>query len=233
MGKITRSFQLLLFLIIALVYSVSCSSDSTSANEEIEYGSVVDVDNNNYKTVVIGNQEWMAENLKTSRFQDGTDILHEPNKEVFGRLETGAWIRYENNAGSVNSYGKLYNWFAVDDERGLCPSGWKVPNESDWNELEHYLGENAGGKLKEINGQYWESPNTGATNSTGFSARPGGFLIGSSFYNEGHAGYWWSSTVTESDREQVHVRRLVYRESTISKEIFYITFAMSVRCIKS
>ncbi len=149
---------------------------------------VTDIDGNTYSTVNIGAQVWMAVNLRTSKYRDGSTIPEVTENTSWEGLSTGAWSNYGNYAPNNDTYGKLYNWHAVNDTRGLCPQGWHVPSDAEWKALETTLGmpanelnnvgyrgdaANVGGKLKAVD-QLWEPPNTGASNSSGFSALPGG-----------------------------------------------------------
>ena len=175
--------------------------------------SVTDFDGNNYNVVFIGNQVWMKENLKVTHYEDGTAIPHITDNTEWGNLGDNstdkAYCYYNNNANNeADTYGALYTYAAavngVDTTsakpsgvQGACPAGWHVPSEAEWTELVDYLGDYtiAGGKLKEKGTTHWRSPNVGATNSTGFSALPGGYR----YYNYsttllGNEGFWWSAT---------------------------------------
>jgi uncharacterized protein (TIGR02145 family) len=171
-------------------------------NPYVTYGSLTDIDANIYKTTKIGTQTWMAENLKTTRYNDGTDIPLVTENTTWINLTSGAYCWVENSEGSYrNIYGALYNWHAVN--RGdLCPTGWHIPNNSELTLLTTYLGSNAGGKLKESGLVHWISPNLGATNETGFSGLPGSFRFdidgNGGFQPPGFAGYWWSSSENTS-----------------------------------
>lgn len=164
----------------------------------------VDADGNVYSTVVIGNQEWFAVNLKTTKYNNGTPIPNVTSNSDWGNLTTGAYAWYENNEATYkNAYGALYNWYAVNTGN-LCPTGWRVPTDAEWTTLANYVGGEsvAGGKLKSTRTApdahpRWESPNTGATDEYGFSALPGGYRSGSGgFSSIGGNGNWWSSTET-------------------------------------
>ena len=174
-------------------------------------GTVLDVDGNIYKTVTIGSQCWLRENLKTTKYNDGK-IIHLITDSVSWNLDTiGAYCWYNNDELTYKSkYGALYNWHTVNTKK-LCPTGWHVPSDNEWSELFNYLGGDAiaGGKLKEAGLTHWLSPNKGATNETGFTALPGGWRYTfftlddqpQSYFNglrmfEGvnMYGYWWSST---------------------------------------
>src|SRR5690554_5475820 len=164
-------------------------------NPNITYGSITDIDGNTYKTVTIGTQTWMAENLKVTKYNDGIAIPNVTDNTAWRELATGALCDYANTPSNSETYGKLYNWHAVNTGK-LCPTGWHVPSDAEWTELTDYLGGTsvAGGKLKETGTTHW-ARNTGATNETGFTALPGGGRDDSgTFYGIGGDGFWWSAT---------------------------------------
>jgi uncharacterized protein (TIGR02145 family) len=161
---------------------------------------VKDIDGNTYKTVTIGTQTWMAENLKTTKFNDGTLIPLVPLYDKWQVLSTAGYSWYENNAASKNSYGALYNWYTVNTGK-LCPKGWHVSSDAEWTILTNNYGVEyeAGGKLKEAGTSHWQEPNEGATNEGGFTALPGGNRgFNGAFGDKGEFGYWWSSTGSNS-----------------------------------
>ena len=161
-----------------------------------------DVDGNTYKTVYIGTQQWMAENLKVSKYSDGSSIPNITDKIQWSNLTSGAWAYYNNDAANNVKYGKLYNWYAVspttNGNKNVCPTGWHVPTDEEWTVLTDYLGgiNVAEGKMKEVGTSNWNSPNTGATNTSLFSALPGGYrnYVGN-FNGIGADGYWSSSSL--------------------------------------
>jgi uncharacterized protein (TIGR02145 family) len=181
-------------------------------------GSVTDVDGNVYKTVTIGTQEWMAQNLRTTKYKNGDGLPNVTNYTDLGNLGSGTYCWYNNDNSSEQPYGKLYNWYAVNDGRGLCPTGWHVPSDAEWTSLTEYLGGAgiAGGKMKEAGTTHWNSPNTGATNESGFTGLPGGLRItGGIFFSLGLSGVWWSST--ESSSGNAWVRDLGYNNDDVSR----------------
>jgi uncharacterized protein (TIGR02145 family) len=168
--------------------------------------SVTDADGNTYTTVTIGTQVWMKENLKVSKYRNGNPISTNLSLSDWQNSTSGAYEIYGQDPGNNVTYGKLYNWYAVADPRGLCPSGWHVPSDLEWFGLENFIdssinnidltfyrGTDAGGKMKSVSG-LWTNPNVGATNSSGFSALPGGRLSPNGFFKIGEFGWWWSST---------------------------------------
>ncbi|MFM8395849.1 MAG: FISUMP domain-containing protein, partial [Acidobacteriota bacterium] len=153
-----------------------------SAPATASCGTVTDIDGQNYGTAMIGAQCWMSENLRVTRYRDGTNVpLDESGGaagnapgETWSPRTVGARTVYANTAGNLTTYGYLYNWHAATDPRGLCPSGWHLPTEAEWTTLTTYLGTNAGGKIRSSGTALWNEPNSGATNESGFSALPGG-----------------------------------------------------------
>ncbi|MBP7102434.1 MAG: fibrobacter succinogenes major paralogous domain-containing protein [Bacteroidales bacterium] len=190
--KIRFSIMAILFALFSVFLVTNCKKD--------DIGSVTDIDGNTYKTVKIGTQTWMAENLKVTKYNDGTAIPNVTDGTAWSKLTTGAYCNYDNDPSKVATYGRLYNWHAVNTGK-LCPTGWHVPTSEEWNELSEYLGGYvvAGGKLKETGTTHWLSPNEGATNESGFTALPGGLRYGwGTFDYIGEDGFWWSSTETST-----------------------------------
>jgi uncharacterized protein (TIGR02145 family) len=228
------SFVILVALLM-ITYRCKKSNDDTSKNNNTtnETGTATDADGNLYKTVKIGTQWWMAENLRTTRYNDSTSILLITDSATWGTLTTPAYCWYNNNPGTYKkSYGALYNWFAVNTGK-LAPKGWHVPAETEWNILIGYLGGNlvAGGKMKESGTLHWESPNTGADNSSGFSALPGGARLSFGWYvSLGRYGFWWS--VNDSIGGCTADRPLAYQSPEIWYDYSPKVHGYSVRCVK-
>lgn len=193
-----------------------------------------DAEGNSYNTVKIGTQEWMSENLRTTKYANGDPIVNTVGLTEWSALSTGAWSHYNNNPAFNASYGKLYNWYAVTDSRKLCPAGWHVPNESDWTKLTDYLGGESvsGGKMKVIGTQYWNSPNAYATNESGFTALAGGYrAYDVDFSHMGISGYWWSSTEVDMNNGWVH-GAVFDAANLFSYSNGIKTDGFSVRCVK-
>ena len=201
-------------------------------NPNITYGSITDIDGNTYKTVTIGTQTWMAENLKVTKYNDGIAIPNVTDNTAWRELTTGALCDYDNTPSNSETYGKLYNWHAVNTGK-LCPTGWHVPSDAEWTELTDYLGGSsvAGGKLKETGTTHWASPNTGATNETGFTALPGG---GRNYYGSfllvGDSGLWWSATGGSTDYAWSRCVGYVYSNVGWNYDVKELGF--SVRCLR-
>ena len=193
-------------------------------------------DGKTYKTVKIGNQIWMAENLNVSHFRNGDPIPHAKTVEEWkkaGENRQPAWCYYNNNPDNGDRFGKLYNWYAVNDRRGLAPKGWKIPSDDEWTQLIDYLGgeDVAGGKMKEKGTKHWESPNTGATNKSGFTGLPGGPRSGiGNFRYIGLTGFWWSSS--ESSTSLAWTRALGYDGGYVRRLGSPKETGLSVRCLR-
>jgi len=193
---------------------------------------ITDIDGNVYRTVRIGNQVWMAENLKTTRFNDGTPIPQVTDDSVWDGLETPGYCWYNNDVSNKVTYGGMYNWYAVNTGR-LAPVGWHVPTKGEWLTLINYLGgeDVAGGKLKEIGTSHWASPNACATDENGFTALPSGYRGGGGmFWHLGGACFWWS--VTEESAEKAWRCSINYSDSYVDVDSQYFTHGWSVRCVK-
>ncbi|MEW6016340.1 MAG: fibrobacter succinogenes major paralogous domain-containing protein [Candidatus Zixiibacteriota bacterium] len=192
-----RSQIVALFSVIltAFIIVISCGGDSGTSSKPGPTGTTVtDIDGNSYRTVTIGTQTWMAENLKVTRYRNGDAIPVISDSSGWESLTNGACCTYDNNTSNVAVFGRLYNHYAVADSRGIAPAGWHVPSDTDWQILTDYLGGYviAGGKMKDASDAYWESPNEGATNSSGFSALPAGQRFNGVYQHQGTAAYFWS-----------------------------------------
>lgn len=197
-----------------------------------EKGTITDVDGNVYKTIGIGSQIWIAENLKTTKFNDGTSIPMVTDNAAWGMLFSPAFCWYNNDELSNKStYGALYNWYTVGTGK-LCPSGWHVPNNSEWAVLASYLGGSkvAGGKMKIPGTEYWKSPNDGATNSSEFSAFPSGFRWDNGFEFLGEGCAFWSSTIDLSKSAWSH--SITNITMSLDDGTNMIIDGYSVRCAK-
>ena len=198
-------------------------------NTDLVYDQVTDIQGRTYKTIQLGSQVWMAENLATRQYNDGTTIPQVSNPTFWQALTDGALCWYEN---SSTLYGSLYNWHAVNSGK-LCPAGWHVPTDEEWNTMIAAVGgiNIAGGKLKEAGTLHWLTPNTGAENSTGFTAVPGGYrYYTGTFSNSKRYGYWW--TGNESTSTNGYVRAMNYSYTYIDRLSFDKRSGASVRCIK-
>jgi len=200
---------------------------------------VTDIDGNVYQTVQIGEQLWMKENLKVTHYNNGDEIPTGYSNSEWANLSTGAYAVYDDDPANADVYGKLYNWYAVETDN-LAPEGWHVPTDDEWTILSDYLGGSdiAGGKLKECTegscpeSEYWNSPNMGATNESGFTGLPGGcrWASSGSYLYLGVVGFFWSSTEYSNDDAWYRILNCNY--SGIGRTIDYKGYGSSVRCVK-
>jgi uncharacterized protein (TIGR02145 family) len=187
---------------------------------------------NSQNSVKIGNQTWTTKNLDVSKYRNGDEIPHVNDPLSWSRLTYGAWCYYENVDSNGTTYGKLYNLYAVLDPRGLAPAGFHIPSDKDWTTLTDYLGgkEEAGVKMKEAGSTHWPRPNTGATNSSGFTGLPGGYRDDNgSFFSMGVNGFWWSSTEGFTYFAWNRYPDNLY--GLVGRDFGYKSYGMSVRCI--
>jgi uncharacterized protein (TIGR02145 family) len=232
MKKITLILSAISF--VAIVLS-TCKKDD-SALTFLSGDTITDIDGNEYKTVIIGTQIWMAENLRTNHYIDGSPIPNVTDNSEWTDLTTGAYCWYNNDSATYSStYGALYNKFAVLDSRNLCPSGWHVPTDEEWTTLTTYLGGEsvAGGKLKEKGTTHWNSPNTGANNITGFTALPGSIRIFDGTYDIiGYGGLWCSSSEYDGGVYEMWGRYIYSWSNMVERSDYGGRNGASVRCIK-
>jgi uncharacterized protein (TIGR02145 family) len=185
-------------------------------------------------TVTICSQQWMDKNLDVSKYRNGDPIPQVTDPAAWAALTTGAWCYNNNDPANEAVYGKLYNWYAVNDPRGLAPEGFHIPTAAEWTTLQTCLGgaSVAGGKMKETGTTHWTTPNTGATNSSGFTGLPGSNRdFDGTFLHVGDGGFWWSST--EATPTVALYRALFYSYGGIDLNIYQKTSGFSVRCIFS
>ena len=217
-------------------------------NPDLTYGSMTDQEGNVYKTIVIGTQEWMAENLNTSIYRNGEAIptgLSDAEWENTISTQQGAWAYYNNDASNACPYGKLYNWYACVDARQLCPVGWHVPTDGEWSTLINFLDPTAGGGssvnvaggMMKTTGTIegatglWYSPNAEATNGSGFSGAPGGYRDNVGGYSGiGNNGYWWSSS--EIGASNAWYRILFFNNGYADRFYANKRSGFSVRCLR-
>jgi uncharacterized protein (TIGR02145 family) len=227
---------------LTLVLIAGCSGDDKGTGPK-PGGTVTDIDGNVYQTIKIGDQVWMAENLKVTRYRNGDPIPHVTDNSTWGSDSVGAWCNYNNDTNNVSTYGRLYNWYAVADTRNIAPEGWRVPTDEDWKQLETYLGmsqaqtdasswrgTDEGGRLKDTT-TLWSSPNAGATNETGFTALPGGYRFrGGGFYGISYGAGFWSAT--EESSGNAWTRYLGNDFSQVSRNSLDKYYGYSVRCVR-
>lgn len=226
-----KSIWLCYFIVtgLLLIFNNSCKKANEWSADK-----VTDGDGNVYNTITIGTQVWMKENLKTTKYNDGTSIPFVAESSAWVSLNTPGYCWFNNDFANKETYGALYNWYTVNTCR-LCPTGWHVPSDGEWTTLTTYLGgvSVAGGKLKETGTAHWLSPNTGATNETGFTGLPGGYRIYNGIFqwSNGVRGQWWSSTIDIEG--YILARGLLYNETNIEVGGWQPSATgMSIRCLK-
>lgn len=233
-----NQFNILLLLTLMLVIG-SCSKEDNNMYSIVNTPNLrvspIDIDTpvDPFTPVTIGSQVWMKFNLNVDKYRNGDVIPQVQNGAQWAALTTGAWCYYENNTANGPVYGKLYNWYAVNDPRGLAPQGYHVPSDAEWTTLVTFLGGQsvAGGKMK-ARTSLWAYPNTNATNSSGFTGLPGGERANNGSFNViGDSGIWWSSS------EQYLTTNAWYRylykyDGGVGRDKFNKYTGFSVRCLK-
>lgn len=249
MKKRKQFIQLLSVAVLLFAFASACDKSDDPGGDGQSAITVTDVDGNVYNTVKIGTQVWMVENLKTTKYNDGTEILNVTSETQWENLTTGAYCNYDNLESNAAIYGRLYNWYAVYTGK-LAPAGWHVPTDDDWTILENYLianGYNFDG-TKDVDKvakslcakTNWalssEAGTPGAApennNSTGFTALPGGYRFGNDGYftSVGKFGYWWSST--EYSGYYAYTRRLSYSNRDLYRDYYVKDYGFSVRLVR-
>ncbi len=192
---------------------------------------VIDADGNLYHTVRIGKQNWMVENMRVTKFRNGDLILNAREDNEMSDHTNESYSNYDDIENNSNKYGRLYNWYVANDGRNICPSGWHVPSDAEWTKLTTYLGGEsvAGGKMKQTDSTIWFSPNTGATNESGFSGIPAGVNRNNTYSFKGSCGYWWSKN--EYGSEYAWGRYLFNYNTKISRSYYDKSYGFSVRCL--
>ena len=196
---------------------------------------VTDIDGNVYQAVYIGDKLWMTENLKVTHYQNGEAISYITNNVGWATATSGAYCVYDNNQTNAETYGYLYNGYAVEDSRNIAPEGWHVPQDWEWQVSVNYLGGDlvAGGKLKEVGTEHWQSPNTGATNESGFTGLPGGerWPVSGDFHSITYIGGFWTSSTSISE-DLLWTWYLGYNYSDAYRIDSGKWSGYSVRCVK-
>jgi len=211
------------------------SPKSKKEIKNLQENQVADIDGNIYTTVIIGDQVWMAENLKVTHYRNGDPIEKISDSLQWINLKTGAYCSYENNDSNSETYGYLYNWFVISDKRSICPEGWHIPSKEELEILRINSGGHAvaGGKLKENGFTHWKAPNEGADNSTGFSALPGGMRskYGKFYYLRTRCRIW-SSTEFGSWEEYWNLLLMHTENSAVLFSGDKPICGFSIRCLK-
>jgi uncharacterized protein (TIGR02145 family) len=236
-----------IFIVAGLLFiSLSCKKEvsSPSLNNvtnpvdstkvvKLDTTVVKDVEGNSYKILKIGNQFWLAENLKTFKYNDGTLINLIVSDSLWITDTLGAVCHYNNVSENSKIYGAMYNWYAVKTNK-LCPSGWKVPSSSDWDTLSNFLGGDqiSGSKLKEVGTQLWSTSNENVTNEFGFTALPTGTRNQFGFFSQGVVTYWWSTYDDGYDGLSASVRGVYHSFDVLANQGLLKTTGLPVRCVK-
>jgi uncharacterized protein (TIGR02145 family) len=221
-----------------MTFTTNNGPASVIFNPELTYGSVTDIDGNIYKTIQIDNQTWMAENLRTTKFNNGSNITF-TDVEEFNYDYAPRYGWYNNDLSFKDVYGALYNWYTVDpairETKNICPAGWHVPDDTEWNHLASSLGgaKTAAIKLKEISTTHWEIHETNTTNESGFTALPGGMYNSSNdeFFNYRLMGFWWCTTI-DKGLSLPYYYSLSNDSPEINKTLENKASGLSVRCVK-
>jgi uncharacterized protein (TIGR02145 family) len=232
-------------LVTLMMYSSCRKDDDKKKDDPLLPLTVKDIDGNTYVVVTVGGQEWMAEDLRATRYRDGGAIPHVHDRMLWRDLTSPAYCWYDNDSvDPYTGYGMLYNWFAVATDK-LCPTGWNVPSDEDWQELESHLGmaaavlgnrgwrgQDEGGQLKEQGTIHWQHPNTAATNATLFTALPGGYRSSTGmYYGLGVEGSWWSRTAAAT-ASNAWYRRLAFDSGGIGRFDLNQKSGFAVRCVR-
>ena len=220
-------------LSMLVMFMITCSCKKDDDNPIILHGpNVTDIDGNVYHSVIIRSQTWMIENLNVTHYRNGDSMPNVTDRTEWRNFKQGAYCNFNNTVSNSTTYGKLYNWYAVNDIRNIAPTGWHIPSNEEWTTLITLLGGEtvAGGKLKESGYTHWAAPNTGATNSSGFTALPAGSrTYDGSFLGIGGVGAWWSST--ENDSINAYYLGVSY-DGSIGNDGNLKSVGCSVRCLK-
>ena len=234
------SFLFLALLGFILFFLPGCKNGTresepvTRKNPSVAVSSEIrDIDSNLYHSVKIGKQEWLVENLRVTRYQNGNPIPDVQDGVKWRQMKTGAFCNYDNEPVFAITFGRLYNWYAVDDPRKICPKGWHVPSDEEWFDLTSSLGGEgvAGGKMKEAGTNHWSFPNEGATNESGFKSLPGGYRGNKGRFQilDDYTFYW---TTTSFDAASAWSRFLQNNDDGVNRIENFKTFGFSVRCVK-
>lgn len=251
MKKNKKTLYSISVLIALLFISLSSCKKKEPIATPLQTGTVTDIDNNTYKTVKIGNQWWMAENLRVTLYRNGRPMQHTTLTDVdsiWAQETVGTYCEFDNNTDNVTTYGLLYNWYAATDTNNIAPVGWHVPSDDDWKILENYLGmsiANTNGvnwrgtdeanKLKDASaGSWFPWGDISSTNESGFTALPGCCRLFNGTWGDPSSknqGFWWTSTAHEGDG-QAWFRNLDYKKTNVFRYHVAKTYGMSIRCVK-
>ncbi len=245
-----RNILYFLFVMALSLFAGGCHGKK-EPTVAIEYGTVTDVDNNVYRTVKIGNQWWMAENLKVKHYRNGlaiAPVLGTDPDSSWANKKTGAYCKYFNDDNNAKQYGLLYNWYAAIDTGKIAPAGWHIPSDDEWKQLETHLGMSQadasgvnwrGGheadKMKVASPQGWtQFQDIWSNNESGFSALAGSCRLFNGIWGDpgaGAMGFWWASS-SHPNNDQAWYRYLDYKKTNVFRYYGPKTYGMSIRCVK-
>lgn len=216
-------------IIVLILIGIKCQAQNVS-----------DVDGNTYKTIILGSQTWMAENLKTTKYRNGNSINTTTSKNQNISSESAPKYQWAYNGidSLVDVYGRLYTWYTVVDSRKLCPSGWHVPTENEWSLLIEFMHNIEGSRLKEAGTNHWTEFNFDTKNESqppsGFNALPGGErTLKGEFYELNRFGFWWTSTIIDDKKSPLaYYKRMENSSRFVYTDFEKMGFGLSVRCIK-
>ncbi len=217
------------FLSAALLFILALSCGKTG-------GTLRDIDSNEYRTIKIGSQVWMTENLKTTHYRNGDPITNLKDDKEWRAVMlnyTPAYCNYKNDEKYVKTYGRLYNWYTISDQRNIAPEGWHIPTKAEWKMLADNLGgpDIAGGKMKEKGTAHWDSPNVGAKDSANFTALAAGDRNNDGFFdNMGFSACWWTSTGSPDDYATSVA--ILHNRTELAPDIDAKICGFSIRCVK-
>ncbi|MBK7174704.1 MAG: fibrobacter succinogenes major paralogous domain-containing protein [Bacteroidales bacterium] len=226
-----KKFSFIHFFCLAAIFLflIGCEKSST---DDPQVFKVIDIDGNKYDTIHIGTQVWLKQNLKVTHYRNGDPVEPILKDSDWFYSESGAWCCYNNDTNNIPIYGCLYNLYAAKDPRGLCPQGWHTPTEDEWRTLVSFLDFEGGYKLREQGTEHWKPTNAGATNSTGFTALPGGKRNpgDASFAEIGSSAYFWTDIIVATTTGDFP-RQLMFNENYVNRACYSPKDGLSVRCI--
>jgi uncharacterized protein (TIGR02145 family) len=214
-------------------YNEVGTGDNSNVETIKTLNGIADVDGNIYNIITIGTQQWLIENLKTTKYADGSAIPNITNDAAWGSDVTGAYCWYDDDIANKTLYGALYNWYAVNNAHGLAPTGWRIPSDVDFVTLETFLGGSiiAGGKLKEMGLTHWTTPNTGATNDYGFKGMPSGRRLYTGEYQSIGTNCFLHTTKEDSPTHSVQ-RYLSHTSAVLSLSTVGKNYGLAIRCMR-
>lgn len=232
-----KNFSSIIQIGLIILFFAGCKKNGDSVPDDGslltgQSAALSDIDGNTYKTLAVGTQIWMAENLKTTKYNDGTAVPIVTDNTAWEKLSTPAYCWYNNNVANKNTYGALYNYYTLTSGK-LCPTGWHVPNPFEWLVLVQYVGEGlSANRLKEAGTKHWLIPNKSVTNDTGFTALPGGYRgpFDGLFFDLGDNGIWWAAPVIGLNN--AYGRRMGGQTVGCYEVITEKGIGLSVRCLK-